>query len=275
MYDNDSATPHSAASPPNEESFDDLLSRELLKMSLQDRNAINEEIHGVRCLALSETPRLLEIGLKEFEEALRRMPISSQKAAYEICRKRCLADSEYRTYAIHDDDFRLRFLRCELFDVTKAATRYANYLNFVHELWGPIALQRPIRLADFTTSEMKLFRKGYFQILPFRDQSGRRVIVVLGGMSVPKNDHAMIARVSTAQWLCVRGSQNRILCSLCGEKDRSIERDQRVKQMDDRILICSLVTLLLRSARIVCFSLDADNNSVIVRKQTHSLAIYS
>ena len=163
------------------QSFDDLLSRELLKLSLQDRNAINEEIHGVRCLALPETPLLLETGLKEFEEALQRMPSSQNVAAYEICRKRCLADSEYRTYAIHDDEFRLRFLRCELFDATKAAIRYTNYLNFVHEMWGPIALQRPIRLSDFTKSEMKLFRKGEFQILPFRDQSGRRVIVCLGG----------------------------------------------------------------------------------------------
>ena len=84
MDDNDSTTTHSAASP-NAQSFDDFLSRELLKLSLQDRNAINEEIHGVRCLALSETPLLLETGLKEFEEALQRMPLS-KKAAYEICR---------------------------------------------------------------------------------------------------------------------------------------------------------------------------------------------
>ena len=201
------ATPHSAS--PNSQSLDDLLSRELLKLSLQDRNAICEEIHGVRCLALPETPLLLETGLKEFEEALQRIPLEN-KASYEICRKRCLADSEYRTYAIHDDEFRLRFLRCELFDATKAAIRYSNYLHFVHEMWGPIALQRPIRLSDFTKSEMKLFRKGYSQILPFRDQSGRRVIVILGGIEIAFQNNIVdkITRVSTAQRHGVRGSQN-------------------------------------------------------------------
>ena len=207
--DNDSATLHSAASPHATQSIDDLLSRELLKLSLQDRNAINEEIHGVRCLALPETPMLLDTGLKEFEEALQRISLAD-KAAYEICRKQCLADSEYRTYAIHDDEFRLRFLRCELFDATKAATRYTNYLDFVYEFWGPIALQRPIRLSDCTNSEMKYFRKGDFQILPFRDQSGRRVIAILGGMEMSFQTKAVndFARVSTAQWHGVRGSQN-------------------------------------------------------------------
>jgi len=249
--DNDNATPHSAASPTNnEESFDDFLSRELLKLSLQDRNAINEEIHGVRCLALLETPLLLETGLKEFEEALQRIPLS-KKAAYELCRKRCLADSEYRTYAIHDDEFRLRFLRCELFDATKAATRYSNYLDFVHEMWGPIALQRPIRMSDFTTSEMKFFRKGYFQILPFRDQSGRRVFVVLGGMIIENNAVDNIARVST-----VRNGmafvEVKIECFVIFiERER--ERNQKAERADARISNCSLMALLLRSPRIVCF----------------------
>ena len=95
MEDNDSATLHSAASPHATQSIDDLLSSELLKLSLQDRNAINEEIHGVRCLALPETPALLETGLKEFEEALQRIPNQAPKRQLmkSVDWKRCLADS--------------------------------------------------------------------------------------------------------------------------------------------------------------------------------------
>ena len=45
--------------------IDDLLSRELLEMSLQDRNAITEEIHGVQTLAPEETPEKLATAVRE------------------------------------------------------------------------------------------------------------------------------------------------------------------------------------------------------------------
>ena len=36
-----------------------VLLRELMELSVQDRNDFQEEIHGVRCLAPNETPELL------------------------------------------------------------------------------------------------------------------------------------------------------------------------------------------------------------------------
>jgi hypothetical protein len=168
-----------------------LLSRELLKLSLVDRTAIQEEIHGVKCLAVRETPELIRKGLEAFRIKLDNIP-KDQKRTYEECRVRAMLyqDEEDSCYALHDA-FKLRFLRVELFDAAKAVQRFVSYLEFVREFWGAdIALKRLIRFSDFNKAEMKLFRKGYFQVLPFRDRSGRRVITLLGGFT-PEIDRAM------------------------------------------------------------------------------------
>merc|ERR1719464_870033 len=38
---------------------DDLLSKQLLRLSGQDRNDLQEEIHGVKCMSPEETPEFL------------------------------------------------------------------------------------------------------------------------------------------------------------------------------------------------------------------------
>jgi hypothetical protein len=168
-----------------------LLSRELLKLSLVDRTAIQEEIHGVRCLAVRETPELIRNGLEEFRIELDKFP-NDQKRTYEECRVRAMLyrDEEDSCYALHDS-FKLKFLRVEMFDAAKAVQRFVSYLEFIREFWGAdIALKRLIRFSDFNKAEMKLFRKGFFQVLPFRDHSGRRVITLLGGFT-PDVEYAM------------------------------------------------------------------------------------
>ena len=71
---------------------DTLLSNELMRLSISDRNAIQEEIHGVRCLAPEETPELLQSSLcqlaleldrnlpSEITRALKVMPNCSNPA---------------------------------------------------------------------------------------------------------------------------------------------------------------------------------------------------
>jgi hypothetical protein len=49
------------------------LSKEILKININDRNAINEEIHGVKCLAINETPQLINDSLKEFDIQINKM----------------------------------------------------------------------------------------------------------------------------------------------------------------------------------------------------------
>ena len=190
------------------EAMDNLISQELLKLSYHDRNAINEEIHGVRCLAVEETPELLWLSLNAFQSHLDRMPLCEKQVYTEIVRLKQqqqlqLVDStamsidqgsqstQWREppkpdgppYSFVDDEaFRLRFLRCELFDVQKAALRFVKYLKVSYELFGGVALTRLVRISDFSRSELRLIRKGFYQLLPYPDRAGRRVVVLLGGI---------------------------------------------------------------------------------------------
>jgi len=200
------------------------LGKALLKLSLSDREAIREEIHGVRTMAVEETPELLENALKEFqkeidlternevfpgfekktynlilrcrsEEIERNKAILRGKQQLNITKqKRAGSEADDETipkpsyiytenhYAIDDGKFRLRFLRVELFDVPKAVTRFLRYLNFTYEFWGTIALERPIHVTDLLNNkeDRTYLKKGYHQIIPFRDRSGRKVVVNLG-----------------------------------------------------------------------------------------------
>lgn len=169
--------------PEESLSISQLLSLELMKLSFTDRSAIDEEIHGVRCLAIEETPELIQKALHDFQTELDKMA-PDQKPTYEKCRIMQHGEEGGSCYALHDRNFRLRFLRAELFDAKKATLRFTRYLDFVQEYWGlSIAAKRLVRLSDFSKEEIKVHRKGYFQTLPFRDRSGRRVITCLGGLT--------------------------------------------------------------------------------------------
>lgn len=175
-----------------------------MNQSIAERNAIDEEIHGVRCMAPEETPELIQESLQKFRKELNAVK-SGKRDIYDrivksVQNRRRLEQQRQthspqfqqqrhhstptKHYAIEDDDFRIRFLRCELFHIPKAVERFLNYLNLVHKLWGfDIVSRRLIVQSDFTKSEIKHLRKGYLQLLPFRDRSGRRVVVLLGNPS--------------------------------------------------------------------------------------------
>eukprot|EP00536_Pseudo-nitzschia_multiseries_P016455 jgi/Psemu1/221401/e_gw1.1120.3.1 len=153
---------------------DSLLSQELMQLSMKERNAIQEEIHGVHCLAPEETPNMLQESLGKLAFELEHvLPLHKKKAFLE-------SQQLNETYVNHDN-FRLRILRCELFDASKAAKRLALFLHCVQDLFGDYALQRPVRLSDFTRDELKYMRRGRYQFLPFRDRSGRRILVTFPG----------------------------------------------------------------------------------------------
>ena len=133
---------------------DDLLSRELLQLSMKDRNDIHEEIHGVHCLAKEETPEMLKESLRLLAIEVNENIPSNQKRAY------LQSQSLQKPTYINDDEFRLRFLRCELFEINKAAKRMVNFIDLILEHFGFYALERPIRMSDFTKIELQAFRKG-------------------------------------------------------------------------------------------------------------------
>jgi len=184
---------------------DSLFAKALTNLSFNDRTAIEDEIHGVSCIAIKETPDLLEQSLIDFELELHKI---NHKPAYDKAQELSFnnpssssstvpsssmsisisSHNSSKSYSsgggctssyINEKKFRLRFLRCELFHVRKAAERYIKYLDFLVEVYGEYALRRPIRMSDLTNEEMQFLREGQHQILPYVDRSGRRIIGII------------------------------------------------------------------------------------------------
>ena len=181
-------------------SIDDQIAQDFTKLSFHDRNAIYEEIHGVHNPAPDETPEMLANALHQLSLEIAAIP---HKPAFDksqqwnsLCNsfptidctqsiysynKTTIAAGTHTTY-VNTVDFRLRFLRCELFDAKKAAIRIVNYLEMIHDLYGgdEELLRRPIGLIDLKTREERdCLRSGFHQLLPFRDRSGRRVLAIV------------------------------------------------------------------------------------------------
>jgi hypothetical protein len=167
---------------------DSFLATELNKLSFLNRENINEEIHGVRCLCPEETPQMLEAALEQLSLELADIPCSEKQAFLQS--QRLFPNNRY----VNDHHFRLTFLRCELFDARKAARRLVRHLDFVFEIFGNKTeiLGRPIRLTDLAPKSLKLLRSGCLQLLPVRDSSGRRVFFTCAF----KTPYDVIQRVS-------------------------------------------------------------------------------
>jgi hypothetical protein len=97
------------------------------------------------------------------------------------------SNSNNSSYLLCNEN-KLRFLRCEFFNPIKAALRYTKYLDLLHQVYGEYALKRPIRLQDFNKEELSFLKSGQYQLLPYRDRGGRRIMAI-----VPNNkDHVPI-----------------------------------------------------------------------------------
>jgi hypothetical protein len=83
---------------------------------------------------------------------------------------------------LHTSEWRLKFLRCELYDCKRAAERLVRFTEYMQHEYDLEVLERPLRLSDLETKcgprgkeVMDSFKSGHSQLLPFRDRSGRRI----------------------------------------------------------------------------------------------------
>lgn len=138
-------------------------------MSFEEREGISEEIHGVHCMAIKETPEFVRQRLDALEQALQRIPNQDKMAYLEAIRMQS-------AYVNDVSQLKLSMLRAEVFDPQKAAVRLVNFLDLVHDLCGKEALMRPMNLTDFTPEDIQLMKEGLFQMLAGRDRTGRRIM---------------------------------------------------------------------------------------------------
>lgn len=152
---------------------DTALAKELHRLSVQDRNRVQEEVHGVHFAVSEETPEMIKTSLQSFDEAVKKI---SGKHAYNFAMTCPRVDTAY----IRSPEFKLRFLRATLFSVKRAALRYTRHLDLLYEFFGEVGLQRPLQLSDLSKVEKDCIKEGRRQILPSRDRSGRLIIFEKG-----------------------------------------------------------------------------------------------
>jgi hypothetical protein len=147
--------------------MDTILALEVHNLSLQERNRVYEEVHGV-AEPLKEDPEFVAQRLSEFDWHLAAI---QNKPAYDF------ALQQSPQYII-DRNFRLGFLRSTEFDAHKAAQKFVNHFDFKMELFGREKLGQNITLADLDEKDLMYLRKGAIQILPSTDRIGRPIFFV-------------------------------------------------------------------------------------------------
>jgi hypothetical protein len=144
--------------------MDQVLAQEVHNLSLQERNRVYEEIHGV-AEPLEEDPEFVAQRLSEFEWQLSTI---RKKTAYDFALQQ---SPEY----VNDPNFRLMFMRSTEFDGNKAAQKFVNHFDFKMELFGREKLTQNITLDDLDESGSIYLRSGAMQILPATDRIGRPI----------------------------------------------------------------------------------------------------
>jgi hypothetical protein len=168
---------------------DQLLSKELESLSFKERRQIQEEIHGVATLCPEETPAMVEEALHCMQQCLDNI---KHKPTYDH-----LSSTSY----LHTREWKLRFLRCELFDCKKAAERLVRFTEYMVKECHSEALERPLRLSDLQNKHeekgrevMDCFRSGHAQLFPFRDRSGRRIFCTSANHSLKHKPEIRVRR---------------------------------------------------------------------------------
>jgi hypothetical protein len=146
---------------------DALLAEELHLLSMGDRGTIEEEIHGIRSMEINETPDMIHDSILAFEREIDSMD-DTLKFAYDESLLMTGADASgaggnHCGYTLCED-FKLRFLRADRFDVRKAVRRYLHHLNLLLRMYGPDALRRPLRHSDLDTEQHDLMKGGHVQV---------------------------------------------------------------------------------------------------------------
>jgi hypothetical protein len=145
---------------------DSLVAKQMTSLSMEDREKVYYDVHGVS-EEVKETPEMVTLSLLQLELELQKLQLQ-QKDAYEA------AKSMNPAY-VENPEFRLRFLRADLFDALKAALRLARHFETKLELFGRDKLARDIQQDDLDKETIDTLYSGYTQNMPLRDRAGRNV----------------------------------------------------------------------------------------------------
>lgn len=191
----------------NPDEIDRLLVDELNQLSVNDRERVMEEVHGVFDFNTGSGDHALEEALTQMQHELDlhyystdihdcgtcvtgpvtvsdterniQFPFSTFKSSSIVCD--AYREARSKNSSLLSDIYFLRgLLVAEDFNPKHAAHRLILYLERMKELYGTSdVLYRPIFIDDLDIKAREQLVMGSYQILPDRDSSGRRIFVYL------------------------------------------------------------------------------------------------
>jgi hypothetical protein len=148
--------------------IDAVIAKQMSHLSVQDREEAYMDVHGVSDL-VKETPEMVEGGLVQLESEIL---LLKDRAAYDLAESMDPRHTRNR-------DFRLAFLRTELFDSQKAALRITRHFQMKLYLFGRDRLAMDITQDDLDKDDMEALYRGNSRFLSDTDRAGRIVNLVV------------------------------------------------------------------------------------------------
>lgn len=110
------------------DTVDQILAKEMSRMSIQERYRVDMDVKGKNMLADIEPAELSTLGQQALDKDKATVGLGSTM--------------------VTSREFRLKFARAEAFDPVKAAARIEAHLACLYKNFGEKGLLRPIRLSD-------------------------------------------------------------------------------------------------------------------------------
>jgi hypothetical protein len=162
------STPTVPTECPTPEATSAMLAKEMNQLSVEERERILEDIHGIARAVFDEPLDQVKNSLALLELELSKITLRN-KAAFDIAQ---LQSKEY----VSSEKLRMMFLRAESFDAYKAASHMVRFFDEKYKLFGAEKLTKDIVLADLDPDDIIALEKGFYQVLPEKDCAGRKVI---------------------------------------------------------------------------------------------------
>lgn len=145
---------------------------ELNSMTFQERQAIEEDIHGVSEV-IQETEDFVTQKIAEMNVSLNHMPVSANRNAWDR--------AVYLKPGLkHDRDHFLMFLRARSFVPFDAAHLLIKYYQAKREIWGDDLLIHRVTFQDLSPLEQEIATSGVYCMFPSsdqRDSTGRGIAI--------------------------------------------------------------------------------------------------
>jgi hypothetical protein len=164
---------------------------------MEEREQSYFQVHGVMEYP-AETPDFVQQHQTSFQKALDSFHPANRQA-YNLALQ---IDSKYA----ENLDFRLRFLRCELWDPEKAAMRFVKFWQVKLELFGQQLLCKTIRQEDLSPEAQVALMDGGVQHLSVRDCAGRLVCFTCSDLVDPSR--SMEARIQKLYYMAMVHSED-------------------------------------------------------------------